>query len=371
MFTPSSRTIADLPALVAALSAEEQARFQRLFHLDTVVGELVPPASMTPWIEARFGAVETVRRQHIIKVTNLVMLDGALFNTLRARRPVEAQEAVDIEQAIAASADDPFCHAEEETPADVFGRVRGRHCLTASNIARYDGQHCVLVFDEHHPLRFTRETVHDAVETAMAWAYQAQALDRQARYFFFLWNCLWRSGASIIHGHAQAVLTRGMHYAQVERWRRSALWYRLAYGANYFDDLVAAHQALGLAVPLGEARILPSLTPIKEKETLIIAPTLNRDLLDATYEVLATFVRHLGVTAFNLALYLRPLGPAEEDWNGFPALVRLEDRGDPQLKTSDLGAMELFASSVVAGDPFQVAAAIREHLAQTLNPPAS
>ncbi len=358
----SSHTIAELPALVAALPAEAQDRFQRLFHLDTVVGELVPPARMTPWIEAQFGSLEAVRQQRIIKVTNRITLDGALFNTLRARRPVDAQETVDVEQAIAASADDPFCHPEEGTPADVFGRVRGRHCLTASNIARYDGSHCVLIFDEHHPLRFARETVHDAVETAMAWACQAHSLDPQARYLFFLWNCLWRSGASIIHGHAQAVLTRGMHYAQVERWRRSALWYRLAYGVNYFDDLIAAQEALGLVIPRGDARILPSLTPIKDKETLIIAPTLSRDLLDATYDVLDTFVHRLGMTAFNLALYLRPIDHVEEDWNGFPAIVRLEDRGDPRLKTSDLGAMELFASSVVAGDPFQVADAIREHI---------
>ena len=43
----------------------------------------------------------------------------------------------------------------------------------------------------------------------------------QARYPFFLWNCLWRSGASILHGHAQMTLTREMHYARVESWRQA------------------------------------------------------------------------------------------------------------------------------------------------------
>jgi len=361
MPTPS-RTIIDLPALVADLPEEEQARFQRLFHLDAAVGELVPPASMEPWIKEHFGSVEAVRRQRIVKVTNLVTLEGAVFNAVRASRPVDAREAVELEQVIAESAGGPFCRPLAGTPADVFGRVQGQHCITASNIAKYDGFHSVLIFDEHHPLRFTRETVHDVVDTALAWAHQARDVDGKAQYFFFMWNCLWRSGASIIHGHAQAVLTRGLHYAKIERWRRMAAWYRLAYGANYFDDLVAAHEALGLAISLGDVRIVATLTPIKDKEVLIIAPTLSHDLVDATYDVLDTFVHRLGVTAFNLGLYLRPFGHVAKDWTGFPAIVRLEDRGDPNKRTSDLGAMELFASSVVAGDPFRVADAIREHL---------
>jgi hypothetical protein len=32
------------------------------------------------------------------------------------------------------------------------------------------------------------------------------------------------------------------------------------------------------------------------------------------------------------------------------------DRGDPAVKTADVGAMEMYASSVVSADPFAVAA---------------
>jgi hypothetical protein len=35
------------------------------------------------------------------------------------------------------------------------------------------------------------------------------------------------------------------------------------------------------------------------------------------------------------------------------------DRGDPANRTSDIGAMELYAASVVASDPFRVAEALR------------
>jgi hypothetical protein len=51
-----------------------------------------------------------------------------------------------------------------------------------------------------------------------------------------------------------------------------------------------------------------------------------------------------------------------EDWDGFPAMVRLVDRGDSKKVTSDIGAMELYASSVISSDPFEVAKMLRETL---------
>ncbi len=150
-----------------------------------------------------------------------------------------------------------------------------------------------------------------------------------------------------------------MHFAGVEAWRRAALRYRAACGAGYFADLIAVQRALGLAVECGSATILPSLTPVKEKETHIVAPRLDGDLKAALYHTLHTFVERLGVRSFNLALYQPPLGRVEEEWDGFPFIVRLVDRGPLDGKTSDLGAMELFAESVVIADPFQVAEALR------------
>ena len=237
--------------------------------------------------------------------------------------------------------------------------MRGRFGVTASNVAKYDGLHGVVVFDEHHPLRFTAAQVADYVETAQRWAQAAHQTDPDACYPFFLWNCLWRSGASILHGHAQMLLTRGMHYARVEAWRRAALRYRVAHNADYFDDLVAVYRALGLAVDHGAASIYPTLTPFKERETHIVARCLDGDLTGALYRALRTFVERLGVRSFNAVLYQPPLAPVEEDWDGFPFVVRLIDRGDPANNRSDIGSMEMFAQSVVTSDPFQVAEAIR------------
>lgn len=353
-------TINHLPRLLEALPADDRARFERIFHIVVTEGEAIPPQTMYPWIVARFGSVEAVRRQPIIKVTNRVMLEGALFNTLRARRPLEAPPtAGDLAEALDNRDECDFCHPLEHTPADPFGRVQGRHSLTAANVARYDGLHAVILFDEHHPLRFTAEQVADYLDLAQEWAQAALRHDPEACYPFFLWNCLWRSGASILHGHAQMTLTRGMAYARIEAWRQAALRYRASYGANYFDDLVAVHRALGLAVDQGTATILPSLTPFKEKETHIIAASLDQDLKAALYRLLHTFVEDLGVQSFNLALYQPPLAEVAEDWSGFPIVVRLLDRGELNSRTSDVGAMEFFAQSVVATDPFLLADALR------------
>ena len=110
---------------------------------------------------------------------------------------------------------------ETGTAADLFGRIHGQHSTTASNIAKYDGWHGVVVFENHHPLRFTEEEVADYIDTAQDWARRAHEADPEACYPFFLWNCLWRSGASILHGHAQMTLTRGMHYVKIEALRQA------------------------------------------------------------------------------------------------------------------------------------------------------
>lgn len=356
------RRVSELDAQVSALAPEDRTRFERIFHLSVTTGEVVPPEAMHTWIAGHFGSLDAIRRQCIVKVTNKVTLEGALFNEVRASRPLEAPPSGDeLEKTIQNSVGGPFCRATEGTPADVFGRIRGQHAVTASNVAKYDGWHAVIVFDQHHPLRFSALEVADYIDTAQAWARAAHQADPEACYPMYLWNCLWRSGASILHGHAQMVLTKGMHYAKVEGWRQAALRYRAAYGTNYFADLIAVHRSLDLAIDHGGASVLPSLTPVKERETYIFAPHLDHDIKSALYLVLSTFVERLGSQSFNVALYQPPLVEVEEDWEHFPFIARIVHRGGLQSKTSDVGSMEFFAQSVVATDPFRVADALREH----------
>lgn len=353
------RSISNLPALVSALSSVDRARFDRLFHVSRSVGELVPPESMHAWITGHFGSVTAVERQVIVKTTNRVTMEGTLFNALRASRPFESEHSSDIDALVSEGVGDPFCTPLTGTPADVFGRVEGKRAITAANVAKYDAFHSVVVFDEHNPLHFDEASVSDAMDVGLEWAHRVLDLDPEAKYFFFMWNCLWKSGASILHGHAQVASTRDIHYAKVEGLRRQALDYRQRCGSNYFDDLIAVHRSLGLTAEVEGAAIVNSLTPIKEKEALVIGSAMDDNLKRAATLVLDQYVHRLGVTSFNLVIYMPPLAPAPEDWSGFPYIVRIVDRGVPTNKTADVGAMELYASSVVSSDPFRVAAALQ------------
>lgn len=359
--TTPRATIAELEELLAGLPADARAAAGRIFAVTSTVGKLVPPPEMEPWITKLFGSVDAVREQRIVRVTDVVRMEGALFNELRARRPMEVKGADEARQTIESSIGDPFCHPETGTPADTFGRVGGAHGITASNIAKYDAYHGVLVFDRHDPLApMDADILRDHLRTARRWALAALEEDGASRYYFLMWNSLWRAGGSIVHGHMQATVTRGMHYPKVELLRRQALAYAERHGRDYFDDLWLVHRELGLGVEVGEARAFASLAPVKEREVVVLGRAGEDEtaLAPAIARVLGAY-RAMGVVAHNMAVYLPPLSPDGNDWRRFPPVARLVDRGDPANRTSDIGAMELYAASVIASDPFRVADALR------------
>jgi len=358
---PRTGSIVDLEERIASLDPEVRAAAERILAVTTTVGRLDPPTEMHEWIVKQFGSLEAVLSQKVVRVTNLVTFEGALFNDLRARRPAEVKGGADARETIEKARGDPFCHPETGTPQDDFGRIRGEHGITASNIAKYDGYHGVLIFDEHDPLvPMSADVLRDRLATARRWAQAAHEADPAARYYFLLWNCLWRAGGSIVHGHMQMTATRGMHYPKVEQLRRQALAYDERHQRDYFDDLWSVHDALGLGVQREGARIFASLTPVKESELVILGRPGEDEvaLAPAIAHAIAGF-RSRGVVAYNLALYLSPLSPDGNDWRRFPPQARLVDRGDPANKTSDIGAMELYAASVVAADPFRVVEALQ------------
>ena len=352
-----SLSILNLREQVDRLAADDAARFRRLYDVSESEGRMRVPSTMAPWAERTFGSVEAVASQRIVRVSNLVTGESAIFNELRARRPMQNATALDIQDELA---NDAWERPEEATPEDVFGRLRNDTALTAANVAKYDAHHSLLIFSEPDPLRFDRGSVRGCVELANRWFAAAHEADQDAVYPFFLWNCLWRAGGSIVHGHAQVQLARRRHYARIESLRSAAAAYRKQHGADYFNDLIATHASLGLGWAQGNAQVLTSLTPTKDKETLILARVFDTDAADALYETLAVFRDALGVRSFNVGGLLPPLRETTEDWEGFPCVLRVVDRGPLDARSSDIGGMELFAEPVIASDPFAVAAALME-----------
>jgi len=358
-------SIVEIDEAVGSLPMEEKVLFSRIFDVRTMIGRLQIPKPLTGWIEGRFGSVGVVEEQKIVKLTNLITMEGSLFNALRAKRPMEVSEASELDEIVKGTQNDQFCRPSENTPEDIFGRITGRSCVTASNVAKYDGFHGIVVFSEHNPLAFTEVDIADRMDAAFSWADRAHQIDEEFKYFFIMWNCLWRSGASIVHGHMQMTLSSGIHYAKVEGLRRAAKAYEMSFGSNYFDDLYRIHEKLGIGFDVGGTRIMAYLTPIKEKEVFIISGNLDQSFKSRFYEVLRCFIAKMGVTNFNAAIYMPPIAMNvgdKADWAGFPVLARVVDRGDIKSRTCDIGAMELYANSVISADPFWVASTLKSDI---------
>lgn len=349
----------DLIELVYALPVAERRLFDRIYSLESTDAHLNVPQAMVPWVKRTFGPVTTVETQRITRVSNTITGEGTLFNGLRGRRPIRSALRANSEF-YSELTNDVWTDPLKSTPEDLFGRLSNDHVLTAANVAKYDAIHSILVFKEPDPLSFTEESIGAQFQIANDWMRMAHAHDPDANYPFLMWNCLWRAGGSIVHGHSQVSLARGRHYAKIERLRRDAAAYREKHNSEFFSDLWQVHRSLGLAHELLGVRVMAHLTPLKEKEVVLMAPALNDLTASAVYWTLSRFRDRMGVRSFNLGALMPPLAASEEDWSGFPVIIRIIDRGDLGTRTSDIGSMEMFAEPVVAADPFQVHRALTE-----------
>lgn len=348
-----------------------------IFHISSATGSMIIPNSYRKKVMQIFGkkddegniieseneVIERIESQKVIKTYNKWTGSGSLFNSLRASRPgIGQEEKVDIRKKVdeyikASEEGCEFCEPEIYTPEDVFGRVKGKYGTTGSNIAKYDAWSSVIFFKGHNPLEFSLEELSDYLDIGFKWFKRVYDHDKQFKYPFFLWNCLQKAGASQVHSHAQILMTDSIHYAKPQFLRRIFRQYMRLIGKNYFRDLYNAHNALGLALD-GDVDGFASITPIKEKEFIIITrdnPSKSESVKEAIYRVLRCYIDDLGVTSFNLVISCPAFGEIS-----FPYIIQIIDRGSIFKTTVDTGAMELYGSSVISDDPYNVIKSINE-----------
>jgi len=360
--------VLELPERLEALIGPMRERASRLVEARVVGGRTVPPPELEEWLAATFGSVDAVREQRIVKVTNPATLESTIFAPLRVRRPIDGPaRGADLSAEIAATEGDPFCHPETGTPAEPLGRLRGARVVTGANAALADAHHAVIVFDTHDPLGFDAELVLDVLETGRAWAERARADDPEAANYLLVWNCLWRAGGSIVHGHAQALLGAGRHYEQIDRLRRDVAAYAARHDGDLVEELVAVHRSVGLSIEMADGvTLVANLTPRKERELLLVGSAGMEEtdprFADALARTLVAYRDRIGVRSFNLAVWRPPLGAdttRDAAWDAIPPMVRLVDRGDPFSRPSDIGAMELYGTPIVGSDPYDLTEALR------------
>eukprot|EP01137_Pigoraptor_chileana_P016131 Opistho-2@72679 len=349
--------------------------FDRIYIVNRREGSLNIPDTFAPkvrkWLGNNEAAYAQVFRQRIVSVMNKYTGENSIFNPLRALRP-GANTGGDSVAYVDGKVEETqgtcdFCNYKEQTAADVFGRVEGRFSVTAANTFKYDGFHGLVLFRSHHPLHFNRAEFLDFCETAAEWFRRAHARDTRYVYPHLMWDLLPKASASQLHPHAQASLSPDRYYGMGETFRAALTSYaRDTAGRNYFVDLISLHDGLGLSVHHGDAVAIAHLTPKKEHEVMVIAPSLSRDLAVLLHAVLRAFIDDAGIYAFSLGAFFPPMTPSATGEPSLPAVVRVIDRGAPTSDRSDISAMELFAASNVNADPFKVAAKIRDAVRKKL-----
>jgi hypothetical protein len=371
-----------------SLDEEYHIIFNRIFQTYTEKGTMAIPPDMQKKILQHFGAkdytgkvietpeetVNRIKEQKIVRTFNKWTGEGALFNYIRTSRPGMGKinlenEKKQLKQIINDSKKDcDFCQAEKYTPADVFsgemgeykGRVKGKNSITAANLAKYDIWSSLVIFNNHNPLEFNLEELSDYIDTAFNWFSKVFQQDNNYKFPFFVWNCLYKAGASQIHGHAQILMTKDIPYAKIESLHRAMTKYYQKHGNNYFSDLFKVYEGLGLGYQVQDVRIFASITPTKEKEIIIIpthAPSESQSAKKVIFNTLRCFIDVLGVHSYNLSIYCPP---RDQEYD-FPYLVKIVDRGSIFRPTADMGGMELFGSTVVADDPYEIIHHIREY----------
>jgi hypothetical protein len=353
-------SIMDLPRIVEGLKKEDRELFDRFFVMRKKVGELKVPKEMRAWADKSFGDYRNVEKQEILRIFNTLSFETALFNELRAKRPHVVNVDENITKDIMSDFGDNFCNPLKMTAVDTFGRVKGRYCISTSNIAKYDFLHGVIIFKKHNPLDFTEKELDDYLETALKWFKKANKSNKEAIYPYLIWNCLWRAGAGVIHGHMQTVIGEQVHYGEAEFFNHIRIEYMKEIGKEYFQDYFNIHKAIGLGFEEKDLRIFMNITPRKDKEVTILGPKLDKNFGRTIYKILRCLLDDFGVNSFNVGFIFPPLKETGS-WEGFPVVVRILDRGSLKVKTTDMGGMEVYSrSNIIETDPYKVFEKIKE-----------
>lgn len=303
---------------------------------------------------------DAVENQVLVFIRDRFLGNEAVVNALRSRRfatPAQMDAAMP-HTAESELLDCRWCGAWHVRNAGLWAdqwcqaRSKDLRVGTRPNWAR---QSLVsgLVFGDERMHRLDRLTEPDFVslfETAQGYIERSLRHYPRAGYFIVFLNAGPKSAGSVEHAHLQVVGRERSHFAYPETIAGRC-------PSDYWSRLGEVHRELGLAVSDGDCAAWANLAPVKERDVTAISETLTGGAR-FVYRIWKTLAAQ-GTKDFSLAAILSPAYLAQECPERFarwPNVVwRFVDRGDPQVRHGDIGTMELFGSSVVGTDPFEVA----------------
>ena len=379
--------------------------FDRIFTVDGEIARLHVPATFTERAlglfaahpEAATGAVSFLESQYVVTARNFWSRELSMFNEIRRYRPGFVEKTpdstlIDIDKTMRSSAGESCDFCSNRTAVDIFGSISGKHCHVVSNAAKYSKWHSLVLPKAHDLADVTLDVMTDVCSTMASWFKKIPAVDstRSGQHHYAMWDYNARASASQPHIHIQIMSNR--HFLTRHEDTIIAAWdYHLRHpGRNYWPDVVRAHEEVGLGIRHEACVVLPYLTPIKEKELIVLGPSIDTPCFARLwYTVIRVLREKYGNRAFSSAVTPEPSrASVEQDYrdaqkNGdaaagrgrerdaawkhvvrtFPAIARTVDRGVPGDLRSDVGAQELYGGYNVAADPFSM----MEHLQEVLN----
>ena len=369
--------------------------YARLFVITRRPAELIVPTAFRSRVQEMFAAypggtarLDFVESQTIVATYNRMTEEYSLFNDVRRYRPgymekLSQEEEAQWHRELMRNAGPDTCDfcSESRTAEDVFGRVYGKHCYTASNIAKYERWHSLIISREHHPLNHTSAQWRDYISTAHAWAAKVHERDPTARFPHLMFDAGWRASASQPHMHIQMAMTANRYFTRAEHTRLAAVDYFEGHyaagpdgepaekGHSYWADVVNAHEALGLALRFNRSAVLSYITPIKERELVILTEDSTSPCFGALLAAALTALTDgVGTRSMSMGITLEPYGHPitrrgrRSSAVPYPAIARVVDRGSPMDRRNDVGAMEFYGANNVGADPFHIMPHLIKHV---------
>ncbi|MCR4325080.1 MAG: hypothetical protein NUV69_05350 [Candidatus Curtissbacteria bacterium] len=392
--------ITNLREAIALLSSESQEIFHNLYELvdgrfdnegnPRNKGRMTIPAPMQERVANLFrGAVESddlrdvvdaVEGQWTVRIIDRYSKKAAVYNPLRANRPMVRAGTSRFEDDIEARRDNcDLCASEGNTPYDQFSPGMNLEGLTAFPNVSKMGEYNMMMAGPHNPYDLDGRQFANQFYKAMAFGRAVNESDSEAVNLLWGMNFGYKAGASQVHQHSQALLDRGsLQQGEYERFHETAKTYAREFeGREYLRDVLKVHEELGLARHFKDEMagnglwVVMPLTPAKERSVLVIGNNttdhfVSLRMMQVSWGVVEFMMdrEEEGVREFNTYFYMPPYGRAREGgyWSDFKPMFYFVDRGSSASPTADMGFMEMQGAVVLSSDPKKVVTKLFNYL---------
>jgi galactose-1-phosphate uridylyltransferase len=207
-------------------------------------------------------------------------------------------------------------------PADFIpeGRLtRGKATLLPNLFAHKRYSSIIIISDKHYLKlnEFEPNLLMDAFKLADVYIRRAHEVSG-VQYAEIGGNCLYPSGASIVHPHVQVSLSGGSYYLAKVYMEKAKAYYK-KYHKNYWDELIDQEKRLGERYigKIGSTEWLTPFAPIKDDEVnaVVMGKSNFLEFEDHDWESLAQGLSRVlrayedkRFSCFNFAIYSSPLG---------------------------------------------------------------